>query len=839
MRLKGLLMSPANKRHIGVVTTSRADYSHLYWPLRELAANPTVELGVFVLGAHLSPKFGSTIQEIERDGFPIQARIECLLSSDNDTGMAKTIGIAILGLTDALARWRPDLLLLIADRYEMLAPASVATALRIPIAHIEGGEISQGAIDDQVRNALTKLAHIHFTSTETAQRRVIAMGEEPWRVTHAGAPSLDHLRRSKLLDRPTLEARLGIAFTPPTILVANHPVTILRDTTSEADALFHALAEAPGQLLFVYPNSDAGSYALIERTRALAATRPGTHIFVNLDAVTYWSLLGQVDAMVGNSSSGIMEAASFALPTVNVGMRQQGRERARNVLDVPAETTAILAAITQALQPEFRESLRGMANPYGNGTAAETISRVLSTIALDNLLIKQPMPLPKIAKAESSERFATSKDSDFSHLKGTGFSPYIHPAEKTEALAPKETSCGNPARIHPASSKPNIPLSSPDITQAEIDAVTAVLRTPHLSLGPELTAFESALAEYHAVPDAVAVSSGTAGLHLALLTLGVGEGDEVIVPSFTFVAVANAVLQVRATPVFAEIDPVTLNLDPAAVERAITPRTRALLVVHTFGVPAQMDALQAIARSHHLALIEDACEAIGAEFEGQRTGSFGDLAIFGFYPNKQITTGEGGAVLARDPAHAARLRSLRNQGRRGPQRQVFVAGVESRLASGDWLDHAEVGYNYRLSELACALGRVQLSRIGPILALRQAAAERYDALLKEIPSLDLPPLTLPQRTISWFVYVVRLPESVDRDRVQAALANLGIATRPYFAPIHLQPAWRAQPSAHAASLPITEAIARRTLALPFFNHITENQQEEVADALRQTIESEQ
>jgi len=384
---------PIEARRIAVVTTSRADYSHLYWPLRELEAHPGVELGVFTLGAHLSPAFGSTIREIEADGFPIRARIECLLSSDTDTGMAKTIGIAILGLADALTAWRPDLLLLIADRYEMLAPASVALALRIPIAHIEGGEISQGAIDDQVRNALTKMAHIHFTSTPTARRRVIAMGEEPWRVTHAGAPSLDHLRRSALLDRAALEARRGIPLTPPTLLVAWHPVTILRDTNAEADALFSALGQAPGQLIFVYPNSDAGSYALIERTRALAAARPRTHIFVNLDAVTYWSLLGQVDAMAGNSSSGIMEAASFALPVVNVGMRQQGRERARNVIDAPAETAAILAAITQALDPEFRDSLRGMANPYGDGSAATTITRVLTTVPLENLLIKQPAPL--------------------------------------------------------------------------------------------------------------------------------------------------------------------------------------------------------------------------------------------------------------------------------------------------------------------------------------------------------------------------------------------------------------------------------------------------------------
>ena len=382
------------KRRIGVVTTSRADYSHLYWPLRELAAHPEVELGVFVMGPHLSPEFGNTGAEIERDGFEVKAKIECLLSSDTDTGMAKSIGLATLGLADALTAWRPDILLLIADRYEMLAPASVAVAMRIPIAHIEGGEISQGAIDDQVRNALTKMAHIHFTSTPTARRRVIAMGEEAWRVHHAGAPSLDHLRRSDLLSRKALEARLGITFDPPTILAAWHPVTILRDTNAEADSLFAALAQTPGQLLFVYPNADAGGLALIQRTRALAATRANTQIFVNLDAVTYWSLLGQVDAMVGNSSSGIMEAASFGLPAVNVGMRQQGRERARNIIDAPADTETIRAALANALDPEFRRSLAGMVNPYGDGTAAQTIARVLTTVDLDGLMIKQPAPHP-------------------------------------------------------------------------------------------------------------------------------------------------------------------------------------------------------------------------------------------------------------------------------------------------------------------------------------------------------------------------------------------------------------------------------------------------------------
>jgi len=395
---------PAPRRRIGVVTTSRADYSHLYWPLRELAADPEIELGIFALGPHLAPQFGNTIQEIERDGFPIRSRIECLLSSDTDTGMAKTIGVAVLCLADALTAWRPDILLLIADRYEMLAPAAVALALRIPVAHIEGGEVSQGAIDDAVRNALTKLAHIHFTSTETARLRVIAMGEEPWRVHRAGAPSLDHLRRSALLDREALESRLNLSLSMPTVIAAWHPVTILHDTNEEADAFFGAIEETKAQIVFVYPNADAGSHALVQRTRSLAEAHSGVHVFVNLDALTYWSLLRQATALAGNSSSGIMEAASFALPVVNVGIRQQGRERARNVIDAPAETPAIRAALEQALSPAFRESLAGMANPYGDGTAAQTIARVLASVPLEGLLIKQPAPMKQAAKDARSVR---------------------------------------------------------------------------------------------------------------------------------------------------------------------------------------------------------------------------------------------------------------------------------------------------------------------------------------------------------------------------------------------------------------------------------------------------
>ncbi|HEX4022541.1 MAG TPA: UDP-N-acetylglucosamine 2-epimerase [Acidobacteriaceae bacterium] len=387
------------KRTIAAITTSRADYSHLYWPLKTLANHPEVDLRVIVLGSHLSPEFGSTVKEIEQDGIPIFSRIECLLSSDTDIGMAKTIGVAALGLADVLGNLRPSMMLLIADRYEMLAPASVALALRIPIAHIEGGEISEGAIDNAVRNALTMMSHIHFTSTEESRRRVISMGEEAWRVHRAGAPSMDHLRHSKLLSREELERRLGIdlakrASARRTTVVAYHPVTIVQDTTQEADALFGALSQVDDQILFCYPNADAGSRELIRRTEEFLRLRGNGRLFVNLDAKTYWSLLREVDMFLGNSSSGIMETASFALPTVNVGLRQQGRERPQNVLDADADTNTILKKMEEARSEAFRRGIKGMTNPYGDGHASEKIVDVLTTVPLgEKLLIKRARSL--------------------------------------------------------------------------------------------------------------------------------------------------------------------------------------------------------------------------------------------------------------------------------------------------------------------------------------------------------------------------------------------------------------------------------------------------------------
>ena len=365
-----------------------------------------------------------------------------------------------------------------------------------------------------------------------------------------------------------------------------------------------------------------------------------------------------------------------------------------------------------------------------------------------------------------------------------------------------------------------IPLSAPDIGEAEIEAVVSVLRSGRLSLGPRLEEFEHCIATYIGVPHAVAVSSGTAGLHLCLLALGIGAGDEVLVPSFTFIAAANAIRFVGATPVFVDIDPVTLNIDPEKISAAVTPRTRAILAVHTFGVPAEMEPILALARKHNLLVVEDACEALGAEFAGQKVGSFGDAGVFAFYPNKQITTGEGGMIVTRNAQLAARLRALRNQGRTG----------------GDWFDHQELGYNYRLSELACALGLAQMQRIESILVLREKAARTYADALQMIPQLILPPLTLPARRISWFVYVVRLRAEFsqhDRDDLLSTLAAQGIACGRYFAPIHQQPcyaAWR-----HRHALPVTESHAARTLALPFFTRIASAQIAAVAQALQSAL----
>ncbi len=380
-------MSPV-KRTIAVITTSRADYAHLRWLLHDLAKHPVITPKVIALGPHLSPEFGHTGRELQSVGVADVTMVECLLSSDTDIGMAKTIGVATLGLADVLGRMRPDILLLIADRYEMLAPASVALTLRIPIAHIEGGEITAGAIDDAVRNAITKMAHIHFACTRAAQQRIIAMGEDASRVHWSGSLCLDELRRTKLLSKAAVEKRLGIKLQRDTIVCVYHPVTLKKDTTEETAELFAALKPREESVIFVYPNADAGSRRIIRHMEQFAAMR-ADKVFVNLDHVTYLSLLSHCALLIGNSSSAIIESTSLGLPTISLGDRQRGREHAANVLDVPAKHKAIGAAIDRALSPDFRKSVQRLENPYGDGHAAERIVTVLATVTLGPPLLRK------------------------------------------------------------------------------------------------------------------------------------------------------------------------------------------------------------------------------------------------------------------------------------------------------------------------------------------------------------------------------------------------------------------------------------------------------------------
>ncbi|MFK8010977.1 MAG: UDP-N-acetylglucosamine 2-epimerase [Marinicellaceae bacterium] len=374
-------------KKIVAITSSRADYSHLYWPLKQLESEPSIELTIICFGPHLSPEYGETWQQIIKDGFDNVKTCECLLSSDTDVGMAKSLGLAILGLTDILAELRPDLMLIIADRYEMLAPANVALTMRIPIAHIEGGDVSEGAIDDAVRNALTKMSHIHFTPTKMAKKRVLAMGEEPWRVHLSGAPSLDHLRRSQIPSKQTTREQFGLDTKRKLIVVAYHPVTMYLNSTKEQNELFKALETREENIVFCFPNADAGSHKIMARAKEFCHINQNAQIHTNLPAQKYWGLLKSADVMIGNSSSGIMETPSLELPTINIGIRQKGREQAINIIDTLSDKSLISQSIEKALSFDFIKSIKGMKNPYGDGFAAEKIHKVLSQIQIDDALL--------------------------------------------------------------------------------------------------------------------------------------------------------------------------------------------------------------------------------------------------------------------------------------------------------------------------------------------------------------------------------------------------------------------------------------------------------------------
>ncbi len=364
-----------------------------------------------------------------------------------------------------------------------------------------------------------------------------------------------------------------------------------------------------------------------------------------------------------------------------------------------------------------------------------------------------------------------------------------------------------------------IPLARPDLTQREVDAVVDVLKGDRLSLGPKLPEFEQRFAEYCGTRHAIACSSGTAALHMVVRAMGIGPGDEVITTPFSFIASSNCILFERAAPVFADVDAETWNIDPQAVAATVSERTRAIIPVDVFGQIADFDPIRAIADRRGLRLIEDSCEALGGRHKGRMAGTLGDAGVFGFYPNKQITTGEGGMIITDDDVLAAECRSLRNQGR-GPD--------------GGWLAHERLGYNFRLADINCALGIVQLSRIDEILTGRARVAEMYLARLADEPRISVQRI-LPDCRISWFVFVVRLNDEysqADRDRFLTVLREKGIGCNNYFVPIHLQPFYREQFGFKEGDFPICEALAARTIALPFHARLTEADVERVVRELK-------
>ena len=386
-----------------------------------------------------------------------------------------------------------------------------------------------------------------------------------------------------------------------------------------------------------------------------------------------------------------------------------------------------------------------------------------------------------------------------------------------------------------------VPMSLPDLTDSEREAVQSVLSTPYLSMGPYLPAFERAFREFTGSRHAIAVSSGTSGLHLCVRAAGIGPGDLVITTPFSFVASANVLLFEQAVPVFVDVDPRSGNIDPALVAEAARdlsagetaasrwlPRRgasaggqlKALLPVDVFGQPADWDALQAIARKYGLKVIEDSCESLGAEYKGRKAGMFGDYGVFAFYPNKQITTGEGAVIVTDDDQAAALMQALRNQGR----------------APGDtWLSHTYLGYNYRMDEMSAALGVVQMSRLEELLAKRQQAADWYAERLAEISAVEAPYIDPSTTRMSWFVYVIRLAHGIDRAVVAQRLAERGVPVRPYFLPIHLQPYMVERFGFQPGDFPITEDLGQRGLALPFSGKMTESQVNLVCRALAESI----
>jgi len=377
-------------RTIGVVSGARSDYG-IYLPiLKKIREDSALDLYLIVSGMHLSPEFGYTAEMIEADGFRIDERVEMLLSSQSPEGISKSMGLGTIGFSACFTRKCPDILVLLGDRFEMHAAAVAAVPFGIPIAHIHGGEITEGAMDDAFRHSITKLSHLHFVSTEVYRRRIIQMGEEPWRITVSGAPSLDNLHAVSLLSVHELEIRYGLNLEKPPLLVTFHPATLeYKQIGWQTGELLAAIKSCKVPAVFTLPNADTGSREIIKMIKDFVERSSLCWLIENMGIQAYFSLMSVASAMVGNSSSGIVEAASFKLPVVNIGTRQAGRVRGANVIDTGYRREEIIEGIARALDPEFRAGLENLKNPYGKGCAASMIVNVLKEVELNDKLIKK------------------------------------------------------------------------------------------------------------------------------------------------------------------------------------------------------------------------------------------------------------------------------------------------------------------------------------------------------------------------------------------------------------------------------------------------------------------
>jgi UDP-hydrolysing UDP-N-acetyl-D-glucosamine 2-epimerase len=377
-------------RAIGVVTTSRADYSYYVPLLRAIESESGLRLQLIVSGMHLCPEFGMTVKAIEADGFPIASRVHVLLGSDAPQAIAKSMGMGVIGFGQAFAELQPDILVVFGDRFEMHAAALAALPFRIPTAHISGGDVTEGAIDDALRHSLTKLCHLHFVATDEQAQRVRQMGEEDWRVTVTGALSLDAMRTTPRMTAQEFRDRFGVNTEVPFLLVTYHPVTLeFEDAQRQIDALLSALDAVGMAVLFTAPNADTGGQVVAAALRQYVAAHSNSWLVDSLGQVGYFSAMELATAMVGNSSSGIIEAVSFGLPVVNIGTRQRGRMRGKNILDCDSARESIEAATRTALSAEFRSAMRDMENPWGGGDAAARIVERLKTVEIGDSLVRK------------------------------------------------------------------------------------------------------------------------------------------------------------------------------------------------------------------------------------------------------------------------------------------------------------------------------------------------------------------------------------------------------------------------------------------------------------------